>query len=304
MKLTIVVADNAVNKDGVGNGGLDLSSCSIPNNVWALQWDNDSGHIEYIGTTPNEEITELPAWATAAEALWQNAEDARRAAVIPTGEATPETFWDDYPVANAQSVDKILLKTYEGVTNVRGADPATNKVKSVQTNLVAPGARALASLATSLDDCKALGVPVTSDTMNVHCQFAPESLIIYLQKLGYSIFNGIDADGQSYKKVYYPWSTELANAKADQDINIGRETTLAAGVDWNGSNWQIDLNSRNNIMNQLTAITSGIYTDTNVTWRNTANVDITLTVEEFKQLAAAVNTKVQEIYLASFAAKV
>ena len=56
-------------------------------------------------------------------------------------------------------------------------------------------------------------------------------------------------------------------------------------------------------MNQLTAITSGIYTDTNVTWRNTANEDITLTIEEFKQLAAAVNTKVEEIYLASFTAK-
>jgi hypothetical protein len=63
MKLTIVVADNAVNKDGVGNGGLDLSSCNIPTNVWALQWDNTSGHIEYTGSTPNDEITELPAWA-------------------------------------------------------------------------------------------------------------------------------------------------------------------------------------------------------------------------------------------------
>ena len=301
MKLTIVVADNAVSKDGVGNGGLDLSSCNIPTNVWALQWDNTSGHIEYTGTTSNDEITELPAWATAVEAVWQATEDAKSVeeeSVV--GEATPETFWADYPVANDPSVTKILLKTYEGITNVRGADPATNIVKSVETVLVAPGATALTSLATLLNDCKALGVPVTSD--NFRDDIA-QNFKDYMAGLGYSFFNGTNDNGQAYEKLYYPWSTELANAKADQDINIGREITLAAGVDWNGSNWQIDLNSRNNIMNQLTAITSGIYTDTNVTWRNTANVDVTLTVEEFKQLAGAVTAKVEEIYLASFTAK-
>lgn len=299
MKLTIVVADNAVNKDEVGYGGLDLSSCNIPTNVWALQWVNDSGHIEYTGTTSNDEITELPAWATASEALWETANDAALAAEV-VGEATPETFWADYPVANDPSVTKILLKTYEGITNVRGADPATNKVKSVETVLVAPGATALTSLATLLDDCKALGLAVTSGAM------APSetaSLTTYLEGLGYSVFNGTDESGSPYTKVYYPWNAEMVAAKADQDINIGREASLDAGVDWDGSNWQIDLNSRNNIMNQLTAITSGIYTDTNVTWRNTANEDITLTIEEFKQLAAAVNTKVEEIYLASFSAK-
>ena len=299
MKLTIVVADNAVNKDEVGYGGLDLSSCNIPTNVWALQWDNDSGHIEYTGTTSNDEITELPAWATASEALWETANDAALAAEV-VDEATPETFWADYPVANDPSVTRILLKTYEGITNVRGVDPATNKVKSVETTKVANGATALTSLATLLDDCKALGLAVTSGAM-VPSETA--SLTTYLEGLGYSVFNGTDESGSPYTKVYYPWNAEMAAAKADQDINIGRETTLAAGVEWNGSNWQIDLNSRNNIMNQLTAITSGIYTDTNVTWRNTANVDITLTIEEFKQLAAAVNTKVEEIYLASFAAK-
>jgi hypothetical protein len=301
MKLTIVVADNAVNKDEVGYGGLDLSSCNIPTNVWALQWDNDSGHIEYTGTTPNEEITELPAWATAVEAVWQAANDAALAAEVKVvGEPTSETFWADYPLANNLTLDKILLKTYEGITLVRGADPKTNKVKSVETILVGVGATALSSLAASLNDAKALGVPVTSDNMN---PTAAASLITYLEGLGYSVFNGIDANGFAYKKVYYPWGTELAKAKADQDINLARETSLAAGVDWNGSNWQIDLNSRNNIMNQLTAITSGIYTNTNVTWRNTANVDVTLTVEEFKQLASAVTVKVEEIYLASFAAK-
>ena len=121
--------------------------------------------------------------------------------------------------------------------------------------------------------------------------------------LGYTVYEGVTSEGQAYKKVYYPWSTELADAKADQDVNIGREVSLAAGVDWNGSNWQIDLNSRNNVMNQLTAIISGVYTDATVTWRNTANVDVELTVDQFKELAGAVTAKVEEIYLASFAEK-
>jgi len=299
MKLTITIVDNAVSKDGVGHGGLDLLPCNIPATVWALQWNNDSGHIEYIGTTQNDAITELPNWATAAEALWETANDAVLAAEV-VGEATPETFWADYPVANDPSVTKILLKTYEGITNIRGADPVTNIVKAVETTTVATGATALSSLATLLNDCKALGVPVTSDAF---ADNITQSFKDYMAGLGYSFFSGTNADGQAYEKLYYPWGADLAAAKADQDINIGREVSLAAGVEWNLSNWQIDLNSRNNIMNQLTAITSGIYTEASLTWRNTANVDVTLTIEEFKQLASAVTTKVEEIYIASFAAK-
>ena len=298
MNLSIVVADNAVTKDGVGHGGLDLSTCSIPADVWALQWVGTSGEVEYKGQAPNELIDELPSWATAVEAVWQSAKDN----VQPDPEElepVAEPFWDSYPVANAQSVDTILLKTYEGVTNARGADPITNTVKTVETTLVAAGPTALASLATLLDDCKALGVPVTSDQITE----ANQNFLDYMVGLGYTVYEGVTSEGQAYKKVYYPWSTELADAKADQDVNIGREVSLAAGVDWNGSNWQIDLNSRNNVMNQLTAIISGVYTDATVTWRNTANVDVELTVDQFKELAGAVTAKVEEIYLASFAEK-
>ena len=80
MKLSIITEDNAVGKDERFYHDLDLSTCGIPSNVWALQWDNTSGHIEYKGAhTQNEDITELPAWAEAAHTLWQNAETARLA---------------------------------------------------------------------------------------------------------------------------------------------------------------------------------------------------------------------------------
>jgi hypothetical protein len=81
MKLTIVLDDNNVGKDGSFNNTLDLSTCGIPENVWALQWNNNSGHIEYYGDlVQNDIITELPDWAVKANALWQTAEDARLAA--------------------------------------------------------------------------------------------------------------------------------------------------------------------------------------------------------------------------------
>ena len=71
MKLTIITADNAVYKDGVSYSDLDLSSCGIPANVWALQWQDTSGWIEdKSALVDNLAITELPAWATACVAKW------------------------------------------------------------------------------------------------------------------------------------------------------------------------------------------------------------------------------------------
>lgn len=298
MNLTIVVADNAVTKDGVGHGDLDLSTCSIPADVWALQWGNDSGHIEYTGATSNEDITELPAWATACEAVWQQKEDEKKDEAEPLPPIT-ETFWDTYPVATPRTVDIVLLNTYPGVTNVRGVDPK-NVVKSVETTVVAEGATALASLETLLNDCKSLGVPVTSDAF---ASDVTQNFKDYMVGLGYTLYSGVNSEGQEYEKIYYPWSQELEDNKHDQDVNAAREKSLLAGVEWNNSNWQIDLDSRNNVMNMLVAITSGVYTGTTVTWRNTANVDVELTTDEFKQLAKAVNAKVEELYLASFSDK-
>ena len=63
MKLTIVPSDNFCSVDDVGLSE-SLISFSIPSNVWALQWNNSAGYIEYTNA-PNETITELPSWATA-----------------------------------------------------------------------------------------------------------------------------------------------------------------------------------------------------------------------------------------------
>jgi len=79
MRLVILAETNTVGKDNIFYDNLDLSSCNLPENLWALQWyDNNTGHIEYDSPMiQNDEITELPSWATACVSVWQVAEDAR-----------------------------------------------------------------------------------------------------------------------------------------------------------------------------------------------------------------------------------
>ena len=76
-RITIVVEDNFVAVDGVARPQpLNLSGCGIPTEVHALQWQGTFGWVEFReGDTlftpklPNQEITELPAWANACVAV-------------------------------------------------------------------------------------------------------------------------------------------------------------------------------------------------------------------------------------------
>ena len=79
MKLTIIKDDGAVYKDGVVYLNLNLNE--MPTDVHALQWNNDSGHIEYVEGTDhvlNEKITELPSWVNNILIKWQTADDAQK----------------------------------------------------------------------------------------------------------------------------------------------------------------------------------------------------------------------------------
>ena len=80
MKLTIIKDDGAVYKDNVSFANLSLST--IPNDVHALQWNDDVGHIEFVNNVKaNEVITELPSWANDALIAWQTAYDVEQAEI-------------------------------------------------------------------------------------------------------------------------------------------------------------------------------------------------------------------------------
>jgi hypothetical protein len=88
MRLTIVIADKSVGKDGEFYSDLDLPQCGIPTGIHALQWAGDVGFIEFEGhCKPEEPITQLPDWALSCLALWQAAYDK---AHLPEPAPTPD----------------------------------------------------------------------------------------------------------------------------------------------------------------------------------------------------------------------
>lgn len=74
MKLTIIPVDGSVGENDVFYNNLDLSSCGIPSDVHALQWQDTAGWIEYNSPlVANQPITELPAWANCCMIKWTEA---------------------------------------------------------------------------------------------------------------------------------------------------------------------------------------------------------------------------------------
>lgn len=80
----VILTDGTVGKEGVFYN-CDLSTCGLPQNFWALQWEEhepNKGHIEYNSPLiQNDDITVLPSWANACLAKWQEAYDAEQAAI-------------------------------------------------------------------------------------------------------------------------------------------------------------------------------------------------------------------------------
>jgi len=92
MKITIIVEDGAVYKDGVSYSNLDLSSA--PTNIHAVQF-NDTINVGWVefkdnddGTKPqNESLTSLPDWAITALTKWDAAKANQEAALLAAKEA-------------------------------------------------------------------------------------------------------------------------------------------------------------------------------------------------------------------------
>lgn len=79
MRLTIIPFDSFVAVDGDGSHKpLDLSLCGIPVDVHALQWFDTQGWIEFVDgepftpKPPNQDITELPEWASNCVSVWES----------------------------------------------------------------------------------------------------------------------------------------------------------------------------------------------------------------------------------------
>lgn len=72
MKLTILFETSSVGKNELFFDDLNLTQCGIPSDVWALQWQDVAGHIEFKSAeVQNQDITSLPAWADNCLAVWE-----------------------------------------------------------------------------------------------------------------------------------------------------------------------------------------------------------------------------------------
>jgi hypothetical protein len=81
MRLTIIPSDRSVYIDNVVYTNLDLSYCSVPNNVHAFQWYDTYGELEFkrsfvdgqVIHPENKIVLELPDWVNACIAKWNEA---------------------------------------------------------------------------------------------------------------------------------------------------------------------------------------------------------------------------------------
>jgi hypothetical protein len=111
MKLTIIPTDGSVGEDEKFYSGLNLSSCAIPANVHALQWDGVAGWIEFNEPVPNEEISTLPSWANCCMTKWTEANNP------PTPDPVPPTAEQNKTTA----VNKLQTTDWATIPDV--ADP-------------------------------------------------------------------------------------------------------------------------------------------------------------------------------------
>ena len=65
MRLTIVPEDRLIGIDGIFYQDVQQDLSWIPSNVYAVQWSDSSGEIEYNDGTPNEIISDLGIYAQA-----------------------------------------------------------------------------------------------------------------------------------------------------------------------------------------------------------------------------------------------
>jgi hypothetical protein len=136
MLLTIIPVDGNVKKDEVGYIKLDLSSCAIPSNVRALQWQETKGWLEFWDKQ-NEDITSLPSWVDCCLTKWDEAnnpppyvptsEDNKQAAIV----LLQDTEWTQIPSVS----DPALSNPY--LANKNAFDIYRNSVRQYAINPVA-----------------------------------------------------------------------------------------------------------------------------------------------------------------------
>lgn len=125
MKLSIIPSDGTVCENGICYTSLSWEG--TPNNVHALQWNNNAGWLEFNDGMPNEEINALPLWAINAEIAWNVAanpppppaptpEQIQDQNKATASQLLQETDWVEIPSVSNQSNNPHLINLSEFLT--------------------------------------------------------------------------------------------------------------------------------------------------------------------------------------------
>ncbi len=296
MKLTIIVSDKCVYVDGKSWTGLDLST--VDANVHALQWDGKAGWIEYNDGSVNKEITTLPSWAQYCVDQWKNFEDLEASGKQNSIAEQLIDIYSTYPIANLKAISKLTSTAFRNITLTPKVRETDNNIIGIQVAALAgektgTGAIGVLSIIDATKLALSLGIPIFADVLLPEDKQNEFKTLMINQ--GYR-----SLDNNKGIFLWYPWSFELEKASKKFEINCDRDTKLDLGFTFKGYIWDISSESRNNITSKAAVLATGLDTSIEVLWRTKNNINITLSSEDFKQLATSMVSYVEDVYLESW----
>jgi hypothetical protein len=302
MQLTIIPADGAVYVDGKCYDHLEWVGHSV--NTHALQWDGQSGWIEFTDGSPNETITELPLWAKDAIKAWEAENTTANTKQIDMYALEVAEANKQYPVANPTGLNKILSTPYKNLkvtiayreSDMQPIGVNVERVSGAETN---SGISGLLSVRQCTNDCIELGIPMLS-------HIAPSEGVTKDEfagfLLGISPYNKI-IYGNASNYVYQGWNTDFARGRKRTVISTDRDIKVNAGVSWGGYEFATDETSRSNLASAVGVVTTGGELPATFTWRTKDNINVPMTAAQLIEFNQAVAAHVNACYVESWARK-
>jgi hypothetical protein len=295
MKLSIVIEDSAVSKDGEGMSGLMLDG--VPPSIRALQWDGQSGHLEELDGT-NVLISALPQWALDAEQSLITAQANQpvdNSPLIAEDKLAMENVLLAYPKASQSSVDALVnsgLPNIQVVPYIREAD---NTLIGVFSGYMV-GAEGVASFHTLTQMQAKLGCPIFAQPAPKDPAMLPQ-FVAMIEDEGYTVI------GQETKYSFPAWTLVMAKsaAKISRSIEIFNEAE-EAGFLWGEMLFDVDTTARANIAAKAVQLVLDP-SISQIGWRLKTNVAVIISSEDFKQIALDLIAHMENVYQESWALK-
>ncbi len=297
MRLSLMCEDGSVIKDG--NGFVDLVYES-PVEVRALQWYGLDGEVEYHDGT-EAIITELPQWVSDAVTIME----AHRLSLLPDHSAeelaTKASELEDvllaYPKAEQFVVDKMCNFNYPNINITPFYRPTDNNLIGVQVTGYMFGTTGITSYIKMINHQNELGVPLFA-VLAPKDEDDLEQVRRLVENYGSIFFETLTDSKFSYPE----WTLDLAKAQKMSALSVQVETKANEGFLWEGHLFDTNASGRANIAGKVVQLLLDPTIET-VAWRLKTNVDVVLSVADFKIMATALTTHFENIYKESWLKK-